>query len=367
VSDPPVGDRRATRGQAPSPPGRSGRPGIAPAGTPSDRLRLSLVEVIGGTIAPKSVVASQTGLFFAQNMMYYHTITVYDRTFRLVRTIHDGIELAEHGHAGYTGRVRGAPVEAAFTTDGDTAFVSQYSMYGPGFPRPGRDLCSPADDLDESFVYRIDVPSFSKAAAIRVGSTPKYLAVTPDDRLVLVSNWCSFDLSIVDAAANEQVARIPLGRWPRGIAIHPTSDTAYVALMGGRDIAKVDLGTLRVRWIRDVGSKPRHLVIDAEGRFLYATLDGDGAIIKIDVASEAIVGRVSTGRNPRTMVLAPDGRSLYVVNYGSDTVSKVRTADMTVLQELRTGHHPIGITYDDATRQVWVASYSGTIRVFQDR
>jgi hypothetical protein len=39
---------------------------------------------------------------------------------------------------------------------------------------------------------------------------------------------------------------------------------------------------------------------------------------------------------------------------------------MSVLQTVDVGHHPIGITWDDQTRQLWVASYSGTIAVFQD-
>ena len=51
----------------------------APPRKPSDRGKLKLRETIAGAISPKSVVASGTGLFFAQNMMYQHTVTVYDR------------------------------------------------------------------------------------------------------------------------------------------------------------------------------------------------------------------------------------------------------------------------------------------------
>ena len=40
------------------------------AGPPSDQRSLTLVDTIGGPISPKSVDASDTGLVFAQNMMY---------------------------------------------------------------------------------------------------------------------------------------------------------------------------------------------------------------------------------------------------------------------------------------------------------
>ena len=54
---------------------------------PSDKRTLALSHTIGGAISPKSVVASRTGLVFAQNMMYRHTITVYSSDGALVKTI----------------------------------------------------------------------------------------------------------------------------------------------------------------------------------------------------------------------------------------------------------------------------------------
>ena len=118
--------------------------GTAAAGRPSDELRLEQVRVITGAISPKSVVSSQTGRFFAQNMMYRHTVTVYNRSGRLLKTIGDAVRLSRLGYPSYRGTVRGAPVEAAFSPDGSTAYVSNYSMYGPRFGPEGSDVCSPS-------------------------------------------------------------------------------------------------------------------------------------------------------------------------------------------------------------------------------
>ena len=331
---------------------------------PSDARRLKLLRTITGDISPKSVVASGTGLVLAQNMMYRHTITVYDRSHRLVRTIPDSVRLADHGLGG--GRVRGAPVEAAFSPDGRYAYVSNYSMYGPGYRRAGSDVCSPADGYDTSFVYRVDTSRLVIDRVIPVGSVPKFVAVTPDGRLLLVTNWCSYSLSIVDARTGRQVRQLPLGRYPRGIAVDPVSRTAYVAVMGSRDIAVVDLGDFDVDWVRGVGAGPRHLVMDPAGRYLYVTLNGEGTVAKLRLADRRVLLRQATGSAPRSMTIAPDGRSLYVVNYDSDTVSKVRARDLRVTQTVPANHHPIGITYDPATAQVWVACYSGSVMVFRD-
>ncbi len=328
---------------------------------PASTTQLALLQTIDGDISPKSVVASGTGLFFAQNMMYRHTITVYDADYELVKTISDEVVLADYGIEGYVGSHRGSPVEAAFTSDGRYAYVSNYEMYGDGYGRPGSDGCNNGS-WDHSYLYRVDTSTLEIDQVIDVGAVPKYVAVTPDDQTVLVTNWCTFDLSVINVAAAAEVATVELGRHPRGIAVAGDGAVAYVAVMGSRDIAVVDLGDLSVDWIRGVGSNPRHLVLSPDDRYLYATLNGDGRVIKIDLSTQEVVARVATGSAPRSMDISDDGEALYVVNYRSDTVSKVLTADMSEVQELATNHHPIGITYHAG--EVWVSNYSGTIQVF---
>ena len=150
---------------------------------PSARLRLRYVTTIGGHISPKSVDASGTGLVFAQNMIYTHTVTVYnDRDYRLVATIPDAVTLRNWGYTQYPGRYLGGPVEAAFSPDRRYVYVSNYSMDGPALTRQGHDVCSPADDYDSSFVYRISVATMRIDQVIHVGSVPKFVAVTPDGR-----------------------------------------------------------------------------------------------------------------------------------------------------------------------------------------
>lgn len=332
--------------------------------TAAERV-LTSTATIRGDIAPKSVVASGQGRFIAQNMMYRHTITVYDREYQLVATISDAIVPSEYGHDGYDGEYLGSPVEAAFTSDGAYAYVSNYKMYGGGLDTSAGDDCNQGDWPD-SFVYRLDMASLEIDQVIRVGPVPKFVAVTPDDRHVVVSNWCGFDVSIIDAATGDEVTRVDVGRHPRGIAINPGSATAYVAVMGSSDIAVVDLDSFSVWYLEDVGRSPRHLVLSPGGQYLYASLNGEGRLIKIDLTTGETVGSVATGNAPRSMAISDDGSALYVVNYNSATMSKVRTEDMAELAEFETGVNPIGITYDASTREVWVSNYSGTIQVFTD-
>ncbi len=331
---------------------------------PSSAGTMTLSRTVTGDISPKSVVASDRGLVFAQNMMYRHTITVYDSNGDLVKTIPDTVQLADFGIPDHPGPVQGAPVEAAFSPDGKYAYVSNYSMYGEGFGPEGDDDCTPSDGYHSSYVYRVDVATLTIDAVIPVGSVPKYVAVTPDNRYVLVSNWCTYDLSVIDTATNREVRRIPMGRYPRGLAVSPDSRTAYVGIMGEDDIVRVDLATFEVSWISGIGQGPRHLVISPDGASLYATLNAEGKVAKIDPVSGVVQQKVTTGSQPRSMAISTDGQSLYVVNYESSSVSKLAASDLSLIQTVPTGYHPIGIAYDRVTGAIWVANYGGSIQIF---
>jgi DNA-binding beta-propeller fold protein YncE len=78
-------------------------------------------------ISPKSIVSSGTGLFSAQNMMYRHTVTIYNKDGERLAKIKDGVNLKKYGFTDYQkGNYLGGPVEAVFTKDGNYLWVSNY-------------------------------------------------------------------------------------------------------------------------------------------------------------------------------------------------------------------------------------------------
>lgn len=335
--------------------------------TAAERQLVDAFVVEDADLQPKSIVASGDGLFFAQNMMYRHNVAIYDRSGNKVATIPDEVDLAAFGVEGGT-VVQGSPVEAAFTPDGRFVYVSNYKMFGAGYNPVADDSCD-RGSWDDSFVYKIDVAARAIVAVIPTGAVPKYLAVSPDGRNLVVSNWCGFDVSVIDTTTDTERGRVDVGRHPRGIAIRGDNRYAYVTVMGEARIDIIDLQSLNVvNSIEDAaGTTPRHLVLSPDDRYLYVSNHTMNSVRKIDLGSLTVQGIASTGTETRTMTISDDGTSLYVVNYQDGTVSKVRTSDMAILQTVYSGVHPVGITYDPATRQVWVANYAGSLRVFLDQ
>jgi len=337
-----------------------------PAQAEVDSAPMKLIHTINGSIAPKSVRSSGDGVVSAHNLMYRHSVTVYDaKTFELLHTIPDSISLKDFGIPKKSGTYKGAPVEGTFSPDGKYLYVSNYAMYGKGYSKEGTDTCSPADGYDKSFVYRINRSNYQIDSIYPVGSVPKVVEVTPDNKYVLVANWCSYTVSIISVEQNKVIKTVKIGRYPRGIVISNDSTKAYVAEMGGNRVHVINLQDFSTTYI-PIGSNPRAIVLSPDNSTMYVTMNLSGRVASWNLITNTAGKSVKTGDAARSLAISKDGSALYVVNFKSDTMSRVRTSDMKVTQNIKVCNEPIGITYDVPTRNTWVACYKGQIKIFSN-
>lgn len=333
----------------------------------SQDTRMKLVKTLSGDLAPKSVLSSSSGLISAHNMMYKHTVTFFDsKTMELVSTVQDSVDLKSFGFSKYSGNYRGAPVEGAFSPDGKYLYFTNYSMYGKGFNKEGHDTCSPSSGYDTSFLSRINLSTYAIDAVYPVGSVPKVVQVTPDNKYILVSNWCSYTVSVISVAEQKVVKSIKIGRYPRGIVVTKDSAFAYVAEMGGNRLHRIDLATFEQTYI-PIGSNPRALVLSPDNKVLYATMNLSGQVAAWDLVANKSLGKAKIGQAARSLDISSDGTALFATNFKSGTVSKVRTSDLKVLQTIKVCSEPIGISYDAPTARTWVACYGGSVKVFANQ
>ena len=333
----------------------------------SQDTQMTLVKTLSGNLSPKSVLSSGAGLVSAHNMMYNHTVTIYDaKSMELISTVEDAVDLKALGYSKYSGIYRGAPVEGAFSPDGKYLYFTNYAMYGRGFNKEGHDTCSPASGFDTSFLSRINLSTYAIDAVYPVGSVPKVVKVTPDNKYILVSNWCSYTLTVISVADQKIVKSIKIGRYPRGIVVTKDSAFAYIAEMGGNRLHRINLSTFEHTYI-PIGSNPRALVLSPDNKILYATLNVSGQIAAWDLVADKSLGKTKVGQAARSLDISSDGTALFVTNFKSGTISKVRTSDLKVLQTIKVCSEPIGISYDAPTARTWVACYKGSVKVFDNK
>lgn len=340
---------------------------IAAAEPLNSDQKLVLEKTVSGSISPKSVLASDSGLISAHNMMYRHSVTIYDANkAELIATVPDSVVLSDFGFNKFSGSYKGAPVEGAFSPDGKYLYFTNYAMYGKGLTKEGHDTCSPASGYDTSFLSRINLETKKIDAMYQVGSVPKVVAVSPDNKYILVSNWCSYTVTVIAVESGKTVKSIKIGRYPRGIAITEDSKYAYIAEMGGSHIHRIDL-TDYSKVLIPIGANPRAVVISPDGNRLYVTMNVSGKVQAWDLVNNKTIKSVKTGEAARSLDISSEGSALFVVNFKSDTLSKVRTSDMKVLQTIKVCNEPIGVTYDSSTNRTWVACYGGSLKVFANK
>jgi YVTN family beta-propeller protein len=320
---------------------------------------------LGDGISPKSVVASGNGLFSAQNMMYRHTITFYNDQGIEVAKVKDEVDLNKFTNGKYKGQqVKGAPVEGQFTADGKFLWISNYQMIGAEFTNPGCDDCI-GKTYDPSFLYKINTQNYQIENAVEVGSVPKFLAISPDQKILITSNWVSSDVSIVDLEKEIEIKKIHVGPHPRGIAITKDSEFAFVTVMSSTKIAVINLKTFELNYIEEVGGSPRSIVLADHDSTLYISLNTSNEVLKYNRFTEERTS-CTTPKGPRSMTLSPDEKYLYVVNYFDNKFTKIATESMKIEAVVSTKNHPIGICGDWKNSEIWVACYTGKIEIFKD-
>lgn len=238
---------------------------------------------------------------------------------------------------------------------------------------------APADAVKQA-VKRVYVtqPGSTKKDSFNVplittGKTPKVISKTKDDKYLLVSNWHSYNVSVLEMDADQYpygkvISTIPVSSIPRGVAVDDQNNKSYVAIMGGASIAVIDNATWTKESDMPVASNPRHVVMDTAGR-LFVSYNKLAKIACIEAGTGKTLFTAPTHAQPRTIVLSKNHKFIFVTCYSSDYVDvyKINDDNFAKIASLPCKGHPVGVDIfeNDEKLEAWVCSYSnGSISVF---
>jgi DNA-binding beta-propeller fold protein YncE len=208
---------------------------------------------------------------------------------------------------------------------------------------------------------------------IKTGKTPKIISRTADSKYLLVSNWHSYNVSVLETNIDQSpyakvISTIPVASIPRGIVVDDKSNRSFVAIMGGASIAVIN----NTVWMKEtdiaVASNPRHIVMDTSGH-IFVSYNRLGKIACIEAETGKTLFTAATAAQPRTIMLSKNHKFLFVTCYSSDTVEvfKINDNGFSKVISLPCKGHPVGVDiFEDNTKlEAWVCSYSnGSISVF---
>lgn len=211
---------------------------------------------------------------------------------------------------------------------------------------------------------------------IATGKTPKVIAKTADSHNLLVSNWHSYNVSVLETDTSRYPyaavsATIPVSSIPRGMAVDDKDGRSYIAIMGGASLAVVD----NQSWIKQpdmpVASNPRHVVMDTSGH-LFVSYNKLAKVACIEAATGKTLFTGATHAQPRTIVLSKNHKFLFVTCYSSDYVDvyRIHADRFEKIGSFPCKGHPVGVDIfeDEQKLEAWVCSYTtGSISIFSFR
>jgi YVTN family beta-propeller protein len=249
---------------------------------------------------------------------------------------------------------------------------------------------------ERNMVYVFDPFNGQPVSRIRnVGNAPVGLAVSPDGRLIYVTNRGSDEVTVIDAKQDPPTViepRIKVGYAPVGVAVSPDGDHIYVVNSEGDPVNTNDVGsqcsacgTLWVlsatdgaqEWGVVLGMKPLGVAVSPDGQYVFVTNSEDRNVSIIDTfAQDEVTGvynrRVAVGEVPIGVAVSPNGDRVFVANRGSSvdgpSVSIIETADDVADYEVtnvEVGISPVGVSVTPDGAEVYVADRGGSVFIIQ--
>ena len=201
------------------------------------------------------------------------------------------------------GRVKvGAfPHEAVLSPDGRLLYVSNNGV-----------LWMTEDTMGTNSISVVDVASKKKLYDINLGRfhRPHGLALVPGTGQLLATTERPFGLILVDPAARKVVRDFDVkGKSPHMVMVSPKGDRAFVSNTDSGSVAVIELATGAVQLIA-TGERPQGGVFSKDGDLLYVATAGANCITIIDTKTLKTIGTIATGKGPGRIALTPDGRTL---------------------------------------------------------
>jgi len=175
----------------------------------------------------------------------------------------------------------------------------------------------------------ISVPEFKRVNSIPLkGKGPDGLVISPDDRVLLVPNRRSGDISVVDLA-RQKVDRIklPSGAKPVAMGISGDGRLALVTDIGLNQVHKIDVARRAVSGSLSVGKRPMEAPVHPARPFLYIPCMESGEVYKVDLEAWKVDRVIPVGPGPRGIAYSADGRYAYVTLSGEKPNGRVAVLD----------------------------------------
>ncbi len=194
---------------------------------------------------------------------------------------------------------------------------------------------------------------------------------------LLVLNKAEATVSLLNPISGKELARLPTGVGPHEVAVSPDGRQALITNYGsggdkgepGHSLTLIDISAAKtLRTISLLPFQRPHGIQWLQRDLVLVTAERQKALLLVNPLTGAVTP-ISTGQNTSHMVaVTPDGSRAFVANIGSGNVSVIDVKLRRVLATVATGKGAEGIAVTPDGREVWVSNRdSDTLSILDAR
>jgi YVTN family beta-propeller protein len=158
----------------------------------------------------------------------------------------------------------------------------------------------------------IDAEARTKISDIRVGKVPQGMAVTRDGSQLLVANFGSNTISIVDTAARKELTQIAVGRGPLDVitTCGERQERAWITCFNEGAVSVVALDRCKEIQRIVTGGKPQGVDTHPSGERVYVAVRERNELIVINtLPPHCVLRRISMPGGPARMAIMPEAHA----------------------------------------------------------
>jgi len=214
----------------------------------------------------------------------------------------------------------------------------------------------------ERAVEFVEPGTGARLMSVEVGFTPHEIAVSPDGRLALVTNYGTADdpghtVSLLDLEQPHELARIDLGAHsrPHGVAWY-APDRVAVTSEGSQHLLLLDPLARRVVAELPTGQAGSHMVVvTRDGQRAFVSNIESGTTTAVDLGSRRKLLDLETGTGSEGIALSPDGAELWVAAREAGRITVIDTQTLETRAGFPLDGVPIRVAFAADGRTVLVS------------
>ena len=225
----------------------------------------------------------------------------------------------------------------------------------------------------EATASLIDLESGEVVATLPTEQGPHEVAVSPDGRTALVTNYGNRDgsgrsLTVIDIPASEVVRTIDLGHYERPHGVEwLDNQRAAVTVEANKALVVVNIEESSVVQEIDTDQEISHMVaLDPEKRRAYVANIGSGSVTVLDLQKGQRLANIATGKGAEGVAVSASGKYVWVTNRDADTITVLDAESLEKIREIPSKSFPIRATATPAGKVLVTRARSGDLAVYDE-